>query len=259
MRSFHVLLLALVAMLGLARTAQAADCSALTTEAVGRACGGAKLRALEPSDAPSTGSCDRMFFSGQGAELRSVTVQVLDGAPQMPTVDPSWRDVRPVSGLGDEARRYEHDLAPGETVLVIDARKGAQHVAVFGPAARGACTEAQLVDVARLAFGSAPAAAATSGAPGATAPGTPAPAAVPGTPDDRSASFHPVEGGEVRSGEQLLVTAYAVLWVILMAYLGLVWRTQASLSQRVDLLEQTLDKAVEAQAKAEAPKKKKGD
>jgi hypothetical protein len=232
-RRSAALLAALAALVGPSGAARAADCSALTTEAVGRACGGAKLRALEPIDAPApASSCDRMFFAGQGADLRSVTVQVLDGAPTMPPIDPTWRDVRPVEGLGDEARRYEHDLSPGEAVLVVDARKGAQHVAVFGPAARGACTEAQLVEIARLAFGPAP------GAP----PSSPA----AGTPEDRSAAFHPVEGGEVRSGEQLLVAAYAVLWVVLMAYLGLVWRAQARLSRRVDELERTLDRAAAA-------------
>ena len=41
---------------------------------------------------------------------------------------------------------------------------------------------------------------------------------MPTTPEDRSTTFQPVEGGpEQHSGSTLLVEAYAVLWVILMA------------------------------------------
>lgn len=64
------------------------------------------------------------------------------------------------------------------------------------------------------------------------------------TPDDRAATFQAVEGGaETRSGSALLVEAYAVLWVILMAWLWLSWRKQAALHARLADLERAIDRA----------------
>ena len=63
-------------------------------------------------------------------------------------------------------------------------------------------------------------------------------------PDTRATSFQAVEGGpETHSGANLLVSAYAVLWVILMAWLLLLWRKQANLHAKIDDLEKTLDRA----------------
>ena len=64
------------------------------------------------------------------------------------------------------------------------------------------------------------------------------------TPDGRSTAFQPVEGGpEQHSGTTLLVEAYAVLWVILMAWLLLVWRRQKTVNTRLDELEHAIDRA----------------
>ena len=63
-------------------------------------------------------------------------------------------------------------------------------------------------------------------------PATTNPSATPAasgaaTPDDRSTTFQPVEGGtEQHNGATLLIEAYAVLWVILMTWLFLQWRTR---------------------------------
>jgi hypothetical protein len=70
----------------------------------------------------------------------------------------------------------------------------------------------------------------------------------PGThnanPDSRAESFQAVEGGpETHSGSNLLVSAYAILWVILMAWLFGLWRKQATLHAKIDDLEKTLDRA----------------
>jgi hypothetical protein len=81
----------------------------------------------------------------------------------------------------------------------------------------------------------------------AATPSATASAAV--TPDGRSTTFQAVEGGtETRSGETLLVSAYSALWLILMAWLALMWRKQASVSTRIDDLERAIDRAA---AKAE--------
>lgn len=64
------------------------------------------------------------------------------------------------------------------------------------------------------------------------------------TADDRATEFRAVEGGgEQRSGFTLMVEAYVVLWLILMAWLLLLWRKQKSLNTRLDDLERTIDKA----------------
>jgi hypothetical protein len=63
-------------------------------------------------------------------------------------------------------------------------------------------------------------------------------------PDDRSTSFQAVQGGsEQYSGEKLLVSAYAVLWVILLAWVAIVWRKQGVLDVRLRELEREIDKA----------------
>lgn len=71
-----------------------------------------------------------------------------------------------------------------------------------------------------------------------------------GTADDRSTTFQPVEGGsEQRSGSMLLIEAYTVLWLILMAWLVFQWRRQAAIGARLDGLERAIDRAA---AKADA-------
>jgi hypothetical protein len=74
-------------------------------------------------------------------------------------------------------------------------------------------------------------------------PGTPAPAA-----DDRATSFQAVQGEpEHYNGAELMVIAYAALWVILLAWVALVWRKQASLTSRLDDLERVIDEAARKQ------------
>lgn len=79
--------------------------------------------------------------------------------------------------------------------------------------------------------------------PTASPPQAPTPT-TPSVPDSRAGEYVPVQGGgETRSGETLLVQAYIVLWVILMAWLFFLWRKQARLHTRLDELEKVLDRA----------------
>jgi len=71
-------------------------------------------------------------------------------------------------------------------------------------------------------------------------------------PDDRATEFVAVDGAEHYSGSKLVVTAYIAIWVILMAWIFLLWRKQSSLSDRLEGLERTLDRAA-----ADAEKKAK--
>jgi len=71
-----------------------------------------------------------------------------------------------------------------------------------------------------------------------------------GTPDDRSQAFRAVEGGtEVQSGSVLLVEAYAAIWIILMAWLLVLWRKQRELHGRLDQVERTIDRAAASKEK----------
>ena len=66
-----------------------------------------------------------------------------------------------------------------------------------------------------------------------------------GAPDDRATTFQPVTGAQPEhyNGEVLLVTAYAILWVILITWIALVWRKQSALGARLADLEREIDKA----------------
>jgi CcmD family protein len=65
------------------------------------------------------------------------------------------------------------------------------------------------------------------------------------SPNDRATSFQAVQGNptEQYNGATLLVSAYAILWVIVFVWIALVWRKQSSLGRRLDDLERVLDQA----------------
>jgi len=67
-------------------------------------------------------------------------------------------------------------------------------------------------------------------------------------PNDRATTFQAVQGNssEQYSGAALLVSAYAILWVILFAWIALVWRKQSAIGARLADLERILDEAAAA-------------
>ena len=66
----------------------------------------------------------------------------------------------------------------------------------------------------------------------------------PTAADDRATEFKAVEGDvEQYSGSTLLVEAYAAIWLIMMAWLALIWRKQQSLAARVEGLEGAIARA----------------
>lgn len=79
-----------------------------------------------------------------------------------------------------------------------------------------------------------------------TRPAESAPAPAPNTPDDRATQFQAVQGGETYSGSTLLVVAYAAIWLLLMAWILMVWRKTQSLTSRLDGLEAAIDRAAAA-------------
>jgi hypothetical protein len=66
----------------------------------------------------------------------------------------------------------------------------------------------------------------------------------PGSPDSRSQEFVPVTGGptETSSAEALLITAYVLMWAILMGFLLVTFRRQAAVDKRMSDLERSLSK-----------------
>lgn len=67
------------------------------------------------------------------------------------------------------------------------------------------------------------------------------------TAEERSASFQPVQGGELKSGEVLLVEAYAAIWAMAFVLILLSFRRQRRLDARVDALQAAIDRARSAE------------
>jgi CcmD family protein len=65
-------------------------------------------------------------------------------------------------------------------------------------------------------------------------------------PADRATEFTAVETGDHYNGSTLMVAAYAAIWVLLMAWIYLLWRKQAELAARLDGLERSIDRAAAA-------------
>lgn len=79
-----------------------------------------------------------------------------------------------------------------------------------------------------------------------------APTAAPEAPtsttaEERATAFRPVEARELRSGEVLLVEAYAAIWLIAFGLILLSWRRQRRLDDRIASLESALARARRAQ------------
>lgn len=71
-----------------------------------------------------------------------------------------------------------------------------------------------------------------------------APSASQQTPDDRATSFQAVKGGgESVPGGTLLISAYAVIWIILLFVVLRVWRRQSHTAEQIAALEKTIEKA----------------
>jgi CcmD family protein len=65
----------------------------------------------------------------------------------------------------------------------------------------------------------------------------------PGTldPGSRATEFVPVEGGgETTSAASLLITAYVVMWALLLGFVFLSWRRQGRVEARISELERAL-------------------
>jgi hypothetical protein len=64
------------------------------------------------------------------------------------------------------------------------------------------------------------------------------------TPEDRRTEFVPVQGGTAptTNAETLVVSAYMVMWVLLLYFIWLGWRRAGRIETRVGVLERALEK-----------------
>jgi CcmD family protein len=82
----------------------------------------------------------------------------------------------------------------------------------------------------------------------------PAPTGTAQSADDRAQSFVPVKGGgQLQSGERLLVIAYMAIWLCVVMLIVLSFRKQARLDRRIAALEAAVDAA--RSKPAQAPQK----
>lgn len=80
--------------------------------------------------------------------------------------------------------------------------------------------------------------------------------------NDRATTFQAVEGAQPEhySGEVLLVSAYAAVFVILVAWIALIWRKAGAMDDRLTALEREIDKAADTDlASKERPRPSDGD
>lgn len=81
---------------------------------------------------------------------------------------------------------------------------------------------------------------ASNAAPAASA----SPSASSDTPDDRATSFQAVKGGgETIPGGTLLISAYAVIWVIVLLVVVRVFRKQSKTAEQIAALERAIENA----------------
>jgi CcmD family protein len=74
----------------------------------------------------------------------------------------------------------------------------------------------------------------------------------PHAPSDRATTFRAVTAEpEHYSGEKLLVGAYAIVWVVVFAWVAGVGKKQRSMTQRLEALEGEIARAAAARAKAD--------
>ena len=71
-----------------------------------------------------------------------------------------------------------------------------------------------------------------------------APTATTTTADSRAQTWSPVSrGGDMQSGEALLIEAYAAIWVVFFLFVLISWRRQQATDARIVELERAVAKA----------------
>jgi hypothetical protein len=66
------------------------------------------------------------------------------------------------------------------------------------------------------------------------------------SPDDRASEFRPAPGGEMQSGEKLLVEAYAAIWLIVFVLVMMSMRRLRLIDDRISELEASVARSRQA-------------
>jgi CcmD family protein len=172
--------------------------------------------------------CSRLLSADDlpGARKGGVSIHVLRSTTPV-AADPKWTDVKPVPGF-DAAFSYQDEPTPGDKVTTVVGSRGGltAYVTLVGAPL---CSTEQAVALLNVAL--------------------PAP-----TADDRGTAFEASSARpEVRDGGKLLVTAYAIIWLLVTAYLAYLWNAQRGLSDRIAGLERAIDRAEAREAGAKKP------
>lgn len=208
-------------------------CDGVTPAAVDTICGVKTHVVAGAGDDTGEKDCNRLLSANDvpGAKPGAVSVHIMKSVTPL-TQDSKWTEVKSVPGF-DAAFSYKEQVATGDVVNVVAATRGG-NTAFVTLVGTPFCTVEQATQIANLAL--------------------PAP-----TADSRGTAFEAAASGpEMRDGAKLLVTAYAIIWILMTAYLGFLWRGQKGIAARIDGLERAIDRAERAE-KNEPKKKSKKD
>jgi CcmD family protein len=97
----------------------------------------------------------------------------------------------------------------------------------------------------------------TQDTPGTSAPGTTGAPSATSAPANGFTAVDGRDGRENFNGGTLLVEAYAAIWLVIMGWILLLWRKQASMRDRLDDLERTIDRAAAERERTEKKAKAK--
>jgi len=112
----------------------AVDCDAILTEAdLSELCGASLGLATPAGERDNIGpdrTCSRRFSDGSAGSL-SLLLARLSAPAALAAADPAWENVKPIAGLGDEARSFENLSRGGDRVYKLELRKGDLDVLLF--------------------------------------------------------------------------------------------------------------------------------
>ncbi|CAN5638759.1 hypothetical protein BH09MYX1_BH09MYX1_45840 [soil metagenome] len=218
----------LALLLGSRSAAAEVRCDGVTPAEVKATCGANVHVVPGATQDVSEKDCSRLLSSDDnvGAARESspvgLSVHVIKSMAPL-TQDSKWAHVKSVPGF-DAGFSYEDEVSPGEIVTVVAASRGGLTASVNLLGKPSICTVDQAIALLNFAL-------------------PPASAESRGTAFESSGNAPPM-----RDGAKLLVTAYAIIWILVTCYLGYLWNAQKGLSARIDGLERASDRAERAEA-----------
>jgi CcmD family protein len=230
---FGTMLALLFGVLLSARVAHAElRCDVVTPDTVEKACGKRTHVVTMASTDAGEKECSRLLSAdpaGSNTSAGGVSIHLIKTMAPI-TKDPKWTDVQAIPGF-DAAFSFKDEVEPGTIVSGVAASRGGVTVFVNLVGAT-ICSIEQATQLANAAL--------------------PAPSA-----EARGTAFEGASPPEMHDGGKLVVTAYAIIWILVTGYLGLLWNTQKGLYSRIDGLERAIDRAERTETKPKVPEPRK--